>query len=76
MVVRFVEIADSENPKYPKGENIAKELEKVISEIEEKENVKLISPCFIEKKDVLIDPKEIPETTNLHKVERYQLFFR
>lgn len=49
-MVRYVEIIDRENPKKPRGENIADELEVTISKIEVEKGVKLISACFIEQK--------------------------
>ena len=75
-MVRYVEIFDNANMEEPKGENIAKELEKTIAEIEKEGNVKLISACFLGETEVFDeDPGLLKLLVQGNVAHMYMLFF-
>lgn len=77
-MVVFEKIIDQENPKRPNQENIAKELERKITEIENENNVKLVSACFLGINDVPINDEEdsiFSYAISHNKSQEYMLFF-
>lgn len=77
-MTQYVEVFDTENPTKPKNENIAKELDKIIAEIEQENNVELVTFCFLGEEDVLMKGEtEFEQYAIEHdKVHKYMVHFR
>lgn len=77
MKIEYVEIQDKENPKKPKGKNIAKELEKYINEYEEKHNLKFNTCCCLGEIEIptIAENGIVRHCVNNNKAQSYMLFF-
>lgn len=76
-MVKYEEFVDNRNPKKPVLENIAKQLEIKIAEIESVFNVKFVSACFLGEEDILQNGETdtFMCATNHDKKHKYMLFF-
>lgn len=77
-MTQYVEILDKDNPRNPKLENIASELDKKIAEIEQKSNVKLVTFAFLGEGYVRLDGEKGNEMYAIphDKIHKYMLHFR
>lgn len=78
VIVKYVEIVDSQNPKHPEPSAIAQELGKRINEIEKQNNVTLFQVSFLGEdfKPMEEFSKDIKFSIPYDKIWKYMLFFR
>lgn len=77
-MVHYEEIIDRKNPKNPRQENIAKELQNRINKIEKDFNVKFVTACYLGEADVPMENEEdsfLMCAVKHNKVCKYMLFF-
>jgi len=78
VLVKYVEIVDSKNPKQPDPTNIAEELENRVNQIEVANNAELFEADFVGEdfKPISGTPHDIRFSIPYDKVWKFVLFFR